>query len=350
LNVKRIHLATPSARALGAVLLAGALALTAGLGGASGSRVRDLIALTGSPNGRAPSQVYLLDVATGKLTRLTHGPQRHQALAWTRDGARLLVQQGAALYAVRTNGSSVRLAARASGRNASWSPNGRSVAFTAGGSLYVVDSSGHHRRRLAGGVVDSKLFNGNVSWSPNGKEIAFARRDGIYLVASRGTRKPHRLAIRPRPQTHCCVGPSRFLQPRWSPTGARIAFVVDDATVRGYAIYVTKPNGTQSVRLGRGHGPVWAPSGSLLAFRGKGDEIMRANGSHVRRWRACWCGISFSPDGSRLAYPGGRDHNSSGALLVGGADGSAAARMLYAPGGVWKFPLWWRGTATTEGS
>jgi TolB protein len=332
------------------VLLAGALALVAGLGGASGSPVRDLIALSGSPNGRASSQVYLLDLANGKLTRLTHGPQKHQALAWSGDGARLLVQQGAALYVVRPNGSSVRLAASTNGRNAAWSPNGRSIAFTSRGALYVVDSAGRHRRRLAGGVVEDKLFSGNVSWSPDGKRIAFARRDGIYLVASAGTGKPYRLAIRPRPRTHCCAGPSRFLQPRWSPAGARIAFVVDDANVGGYAIYVTKPDGTQSVRLGPGHGPVWAPGGSSLAFRGKGDEVMRANGSHVTRWRACWCGITFSPDGSRLAYPGGRDHRSSGVLIVARADGSAPARILYAPGGVWKFPLWRRGTATTEGS
>ncbi len=339
----------PAARALGAVLLAGALALMTGLGGASGSRVRELIALSGSPNGRAQSQVYLLDLATGKLTRLTHGPRRHQGLAWNRDGSRLLVQQGAALYAVRLNGSSVRLAARSDGRNATWSPNGRSVAFTSRGSLYVVDSSGH-RRKLGGDVVESKLFAGNVSWSPNGKEIAFARGDGIYVVASGGKGKPHRLVLRPRPRTHCCAGPSRFLQPRWSPNGARIAFVVDDATVGGYAIYVTKPDGTHAVRLARGHGPVWAPRGSVLAFRGKGDEVMRANGSHAKRWRACWCGITFSPDGSKLAYPGGRDHHSSGALLVAGFDGSTPVRVLYAPGGVWKFPLWRRGTATTEGS
>jgi Tol biopolymer transport system component len=312
--------------------------------------MRDLIALSGSPNGKASSQVYLLDLATGKLTRLTRGPQRHQALAWSRDGARLLVQQGTALFAVRPTGSSVRLAARADGRNVAWSPNGRSVAFTSRGTLYVVDSAGRHRRRLAGGVVEGKLFTGNVTWSPNGKEIAFARRDGIYLVSSEGTRRPRRLAIRPRPRTRCCAGPSRFLQPRWSPTGARIAFVVDDATVGGYAIYVTRPDGTHSVRLGPGHGPVWAPSGSSLAFRGKGDGVMRANGSHVKRWRACWCGITFSPDGTKLAYPGGRNHHSSGALLIGGSDGSAPARVLYAPGGVWKFPLWRRGTATSEGS
>jgi Tol biopolymer transport system component len=347
--MKGMHLTVPAARALGTVLLAGTLALVGGLGGASGSRVRDLIALSGSPDGRALSQVYLLELATGKLTRLTHGRQRHQALAWSRDGARLLVQQGAALYAVRPNGSSVRLATRANGRNAAWSPNGRSVAFTSGGALYVVDSSGRHRRRLGGGVVEDKLFTENVSWSPNGKEIAFARRDGIYLVTSGGAR-PRRLEIRPRPKIHCCAGPSRFLQPRWSPTGSRMAFVVDDMTARGYAIYVARPDGSHSVRLGPGHGPVWAPSGTLLAFRGKGDQVMRANGSHVKQWRACWCGITFSPDGSRLAFPGGRDHSSSGALLVARSDGSAPARVLYAPGGVWKFPLWRRGTATSEGS
>lgn len=332
-----------------------ATAMAGGLGDAPGgaslqSRLPNLIALSGSPNGKGPSQVYLLDVANGKLRRLTRGLGIHRAFAWTPDGSRLLVGQRGGLYAVRANGSSeVRVTSGGDGLNASWSPRGKRLAFRAAGGLYVVNSDGSHKRRLARGVVDGGFFTGNVSWSPNGSQIAFARRDGIYLVRSDGRGAPHRIAIRPRPRTHCCMGSSIFLQPTWSPGGSRIAFVVDNAETAGYAIYVMKPDGTQALRLQPGHGPVWSPDGSAIAYRNKGDQVMRADGTHVRRWRACWCGISFSPTGSRLAYSGGTAHESSGALFLARSDGSGKSRVLYAPGGAFRLPLWRRGTATTEG-
>jgi Tol biopolymer transport system component len=340
--------------AIGAALPIVAATMAVGLGGASGAasragRLPDLIALSGSPNGKGPSQVYLLDLASGKLRRLTRGRGNHRALAWSPDGTRLLVSQRGGLYALRANSSRrVRLTSGGDGFNASWSPSG-SLAFRAAGGLYVVDSSGHHKRLLARRVVGGGFFTGNVSWSPDGTQIAFARRNGIFLVRSDGRGGAHRIAIQPRPRTHCCAGPSTFLQPSWSPLGSRIAFVVDDAKTAGYAIYVMKPDGTQATRLQKGHGPVWSPDGSAIAYRSKGDQVMRADGTHVRRWRACWCGITFSPSGSRLAYPGGRVHKSSGALFLASSDGSRRSRVLYAPGGVFKLPLWRRGTATTEG-
>jgi Tol biopolymer transport system component len=342
-------------RAVGAALPIVAAMMAVGLGGASVAASRagplpDLIALSGSPNGKGPSQVYLLNLDSGKLRRLTRGRGDHRALAWSADGSRLLVGQRSGLYAVRANGSrQVRLTSGGDGLNAAWSPSGKSLAFRAAGGLYVVDSSGHHKRLLARGVVGGGFFTGNVSWSPDGSQIAFARKNGIFLVRSDGRGGARRIAIRPRIRTHCCAGPSTFLQPSWSPRGSRIAFVVDNAKTGGYAIYVMKPDGTQATRLQSGHGPVWSPDGSRIAYRNKGDQVMRADGTQVRRWRACWCGISFSPNGSRLAYPGGRVHRSSGALFLASSDGSGKSRILYAPGGVFKLPLWRRGTATTEG-
>jgi Tol biopolymer transport system component len=342
-------------RAAGATLPILVAMMAVGLGGASGvpsraARLPDLIALSGSPNGKKPSQVYLLNLGSGKLRRLTRGRGDHRATAWSPDGSRLLVSQRGGLYAIRANGSQqVRLTPRGDAFNASWSPSGTSLAFRVAGALYVVDSRPHHKRRLARGVVGGGFYAGNVSWSPDGTQIAFARRNGIFLVRSDGRGGARRIPIRPRLHTHCCAGPSTFLQPSWSPRGSRIAFVVDDAKTGGYAIYVMKPDGTQATRLQSGHGPVWSLDGSRIAYRDKGDQVMRADGTQVRRWRACWCGISFSPNGSRLAYPGGRAHASSGALFLASSDGSRKSRVLYAPGGVFKLPLWRRGTATTEG-
>jgi Tol biopolymer transport system component len=314
------------------------------------ARLPDAIALTGSPNGKKPSQIYLLNLGNGKLRRLTRGPGAHRAWAWSPNGSRLLVSQRGGLYAVRTDGSkAIRLATRGDGSNASWSPNGTKLAYRAAGALYVVDSSGRHRRRLARGVVGGGRYSGNVSWSPDGRRIAFARRDGIFTVSSTGGAGPRQITIRPRPRTHCCAGPSRYLQPTWSPRGSRIAVAIDDAATGRYAIYVMNRDGTQARRLGPGHGPVWSPDGSKIAYRGKSDGLMTADGTQVRQWQACWCGISFSPDGSRLAYPGGKARISSGALFLAYSVAEGRSRVLYAPGGTFRLPLWRRGTATTEG-
>ena len=313
--------------------------------------LRGAIALSGSPSGKRQSQIYLLSLTNGRITPITRGPGSHRAFGWTADGSRLLVAQRGGLYAIRTNGSSaVRLTSSRDGFNAGWSPSGRRLAFRGpGGGLYVVNAKGGRKHRLARGVVDGGVFSGNLSWSPNGSQIVFARRDGIYVVASDGSAPARLIKIRPRPRTHCCEGPSIFVQPRWSPRGSRIAFVVDEARTAGYAIYVMKPDGSQAARLHPGHGPVWSPDGSAIAYRHKGNQVMRADGTHVRQWRACWCGISFSPDASRLAYAGGKDRKSSGALFLMNSDGSGKSRILYAPGGVFRLPLWRRGTATTEG-
>jgi Tol biopolymer transport system component len=336
------------------ILLAAGTALAFGLGPAGGAThaaglLQGTIALSGSLTGSPRSQVYLLHLSDGKLTQLTHGPRSHRAFGWSPNGSRLLVSERGGLYSLPADGSpKVRLAASADGFNARWSPEGKRLAFGGTRGLYVVNSDGSDKRRLASRIIKGGFFTGNLSWSPNGRQIVFARGDGIYVVRSDGSEAPRRVRIRPRPRTHCCEGPATFIQPTWSPRGSEIAFVVDDADTAGYAIYVMRPDGTKARRLQPGHGAVWSPDGSRIAYRNKGNQMMRADGNDVRNWSACWCGISFSPDGLKLAYVSGRGHKSSGGLYVVNADGSGKSRILYAPGGVFSLPLWRGGTATTE--
>ena len=75
-----------------AVAVAGtaAAALGAKAGAAATTSLRGTIALTGQSPGDTP-QVYLLHLASGKLSELTHGPGGHEAFGWSPDGSRLLV-------------------------------------------------------------------------------------------------------------------------------------------------------------------------------------------------------------------------------------------------------------------
>jgi Tol biopolymer transport system component len=63
--------------------------------------------------------------------------------------------------------------------SASWSPDGRRIAFERDGGIWIADSLGNRQRRVATGR--------NPSWSPRGDTIAFAAaacgpRQGIWLL------------------------------------------------------------------------------------------------------------------------------------------------------------------------
>ncbi len=143
-----------------------------------------------------------------------------------------------------------------------WSPEGRRIAFARGAidrnenrvrrsSLYLMDSSGGHPRRLTRGGPDTA-----PSWAPGGKRIVFARSGIVYILDLPTSR-------------------ARSLQagvdPAWSPDGRLIAFADDTRLV------VVRPSGRGTRTLFDGGDregtraeisrPSWSPDGRSIAFR-----------------------------------------------------------------------------------
>ena len=227
-----------------------------------------------------------------------------RGVAWSSDGGRLLIARSHVLYVVHSDGANlVRLPRRGDPYNAVWSPDGTRIAFegiprnpaeqrSAFRRIYVVDADGRNLRQLAGQATSMQdaWATGNLAWSPDGTQIVFAgRTDGdarrwLYLIKADGRGAPHPLLIRAH-----IVAP---VQPNWSPDGLHLAFSVTRGPRPG--VYSMTPSGAAMRRIAPGgHGPVWSPDSSMLAYRTNGyafktkglrdyggNWTVRANGTH----------------------------------------------------------------------
>jgi Tol biopolymer transport system component len=170
----------------------------------------------------------------------------------------------------------------------------------------------------------------------NGK-IAFASdRDGnseIYLMNADGTG-----------QTRLTNGPDWKTQPTWSPDGRQIAFLTQNGD-SFCSIYVMNADGTnlrQVTTLSTGvydieHGLSWSPDGTKIAFNDSTDiftindiftikidgsnRVNLTNGSGYN-YQPAW-----SPDGSSIAFT--RNEGLHSTIYKMNADGSNGIRITY---------------------
>ena len=119
-------------------------------------------------------------------------------------------------------------------------------------------------------------------------------------------------------------------EPRWSPDGSRIAFVMGPRDhVTRYAgdgdIYVMNADATDSHRLTHGLDasvPAWSPDGSRIVFvKGQGQAlvVMRADGSDqhvIAGGRGYYESPAWSPEGGDIAYLSGRDWSTKAIFTI----------------------------------
>ncbi len=197
------------------------------------------------------------------------------------------------IWAVARDGTHLRFLAR-DGFAPVWSPTGGVIAFGSG-RIFVISARGGRARRITTGPFDS-----SPAWSPDGRTIAFVRSDSngvvqsIDLVSAAGGH--HRRLFRGRDVD---IGRT----PQWSPSGRLIAFEARSS------VYVVRVRDEALSRLRRtGDWPTWSPDGRHIAFTsGSGVYVMNADGSRVRRVRTergfeFSDGPAWSPDGRTLVY------------------------------------------------
>jgi Tol biopolymer transport system component len=196
----------------------------------------------------------------------------------------------------------------------SWA--GDSIAVTVGSSLVVIDLSTEARRTVVQSYVKPTQSNGVAAWSPDRSRLAFGvmtsfAEGGIAIVNADGSGFR---VIAP--------GPNQSANPTWSPDGKSLAF----ETNRGgdFEIYSIRADGTDLRNLSRSaigddRMPAW--HGDTIAFISTRDRsprdlygfalyTMSPDGSS-QRWRAAdlhpYSGLSWSPDGTQIAFASGRE-------------------------------------------
>ena len=197
-----------------------------------------------------------------------------------------------------------------------FSPDGRTIAFTRGGSglpnseIFVMSATGAGRRAL----TNTPQGNHDPTWSPDGTRIAFvSERDKgisqIFVMNADGT------AV--REITHDAAGKSELA---WSPRGDRIAFN-RIAPGADHEIASIKTDGTGLVDLTNDPThpdaqPAWSPDGARIVYAGPihpGESVggdlwtMNADGSnqqplHHQTTYSDGGWPAWSPDGTRIAF------------------------------------------------
>lgn len=175
---------------------------------------------TWSPDGKRMAYIcYIQDGATGIWTV---GESSTPALllsrpvascAWSPSGDTIAFVEGGSLWLITLDTRAIRLLRTGINSKPSWSPDGRSIVFSAGNTgLWVLDIATSALRQLTTNPMDRE-----PAWSPNGHWIAFSTDYGgqsdIWVVHASGGG-----AIPVTFDAHWDD------QPAWSPSGDRIAF------------------------------------------------------------------------------------------------------------------------------
>jgi Tol biopolymer transport system component len=168
-------------------------------------------------------EIYVLNLTTREIRRLTQDPARDSAPAWSPDGARIAFMSdrnsraSTDIYTMNArDGSDVRrLTQDLSNWAPEYSPDGRSIALQVDRDVHVLDVASGRLRRLTW-----EPNNGmDPTWSPDGSRIAFVTtrhgRAEIYSMGVDGSDQ--------KPMVSMPGG--NVIDPRWAPTGDQLAFV-----------------------------------------------------------------------------------------------------------------------------
>src|SRR5579859_1716792 len=204
-----------------------------------------------------------------------------------------------------------------------WAPDSRLIAFSAQGGLAISNPDGSDRTVIVHGSV------GEPAWSPKGNRIAYTE-DGIHVVSPTGSGNRN---VTPRRLRRGSIE-----QPVWSPDGTRVAYWAGPDTSPSVA--VSRLDGstlTLAVKNGAtNRAIVWTPDGSAVFVPNWYGYVRIDLATGDRKAfgvpQASFLlptirDVSFSPNGSLMAYSAGGECRDRLEIYVSKPDGTDARRV-----------------------
>jgi Tol biopolymer transport system component len=248
-----------------------------------------------------------------------------------------------------------------------WSPRRDEIAFSTYRelridtlrSVVIASSDGSRPRRLATHAYGASFPAGPV-WSPDGNRLCYVRQ-------RRWRPKPGKPVPPVSPDTeafdlvivsrsggrHVIRIPGADTDPRWSPSGRRIAFVHKAGRER-YELWTISPSGRHVRRLGRRllgpRNPEWSPDGRQIALTAIGADhrphlFLADTGGRARQVRVSGLVAElrpvWSPDARLLAFADYDGHvnviapDGSGQRTVVTLAGADIFELAWSPDGRW---------------
>ena len=221
--------------------------------------------------GRPYSQVWILDVATGKAVRLGSDNEAASGPRWSHDGQQIAYfgreESGAGVVVARPDGSGAVLLAPVSGTNhplpsngerLAWSPDGKQVAFISATAGPETENANGDPMVITRYLYKPTASEGLTRFNDN-------RRLHIFIVdiASRQVRQ-------------LTSGDYYEHSIEWSPEGAEMLFVSnresDPDRFFNYDVFAANVRTGDVRRLtetrNAEYRPVWSPNGKMVAYLG----------------------------------------------------------------------------------
>jgi Tol biopolymer transport system component len=149
--------------------------------------------------GRGHTDLYVVRVSTGKVSRLTptNAREENEAVpAWSPDGRWIAYERHGEIWVMRSDGSRPRALGKVAAYSVEWapdwSPDSRLIAFESNGrtssvnpssEIWVMRADGTGKKRL----THNSILDTSPAWSPDGRRIAFVRDFRIWTMRPDGS-------------------------------------------------------------------------------------------------------------------------------------------------------------------
>ena len=196
------------------------------------------------------THIFVRPVAGGRTLRLTNDTTENEWMPrWSPDGSRILFLSRGGVFSAPAFGGAARqeVPSRPGSivTSATWSADGREIAYTRGDSLVARDAATGAVRML---TTEADLHS--CAWSPDDRWLACVAGNSFYVTVGKttggpmfGNLAPSSIVIVPRsggPPVAVTDSSSLHQSPAWSPDGRTLYYVSNEQGTRDvYALAVT---------------------------------------------------------------------------------------------------------------